>query len=390
MSQQRAEYERLQSESSQLASQLTQAIADRDIHLSYSKDASHKLNLANRENELLQHQLTDLGRQVQHLLSEIARHDDPSLPPLADDDPITEAQDIDSVITNNLVLFHSLGSLQSQNQKLLKITRELGSKLEREERDYEGRMEAEQAEAIREAHEAMQSLAMQLDSQKKSAEMRIAAYAKETEVLRSRLERATVAASHAPDETELRGVGGMKEEEYVEMQTRFEAYRNETTFDATRLREELLEAQRSNAHVTTSLAKANAKIEYLLERQRHVTDQYNMQTQEMEGLSKRNTKLFEDTTRANMEYNRVAEDLVVANNRVEQLRNECSNLKAERSIWESSHDRLVAENKALAKERAHLGDLMGNVQKMHNDLERSGEGDKRRLEGQVQMMENQM
>lgn len=40
-------------------------------------------------------------------------------------------------------------------------------------------------------------------------------------------------------------------------------------------------------------------------------------------------------------------------------------------------------------ERSHLSDLMSNVQKMHNDLERSGENDRRRLEGQLQMLEGQ-
>lgn len=40
-------------------------------------------------------------------------------------------------------------------------------------------------------------------------------------------------------------------------------------------------------------------------------------------------------------------------------------------------------------ERSHLADLMSNVQKMHNDLERSGENDRRRLESQLQMLENQ-
>jgi hypothetical protein len=41
-------------------------------------------------------------------------------------------------------------------------------------------------------------------------------------------------------------------------------------------------------------------------------------------------------------------------------------------------------------ERSHLSDLMSNVQKMHNDLERSGENDRRRLENQMQMMDGQV
>jgi nucleoprotein TPR len=51
--------------------------------------------------------------------------------------------------------------------------------------------------------------------------------------------------------------------------------------------------------------------------------------------------------------------------------------------------RLVEDNKSLVVERSHLSDLMGNVQKMHNDLERSGENDRRRLESQLQMLDSQ-
>jgi hypothetical protein len=51
--------------------------------------------------------------------------------------------------------------------------------------------------------------------------------------------------------------------------------------------------------------------------------------------------------------------------------------------------RLIEENKALSMERSHLSDLMANVQKMHNDIERSSENDRRRLESQIQLFENQ-
>jgi nucleoprotein TPR len=50
---------------------------------------------------------------------------------------------------------------------------------------------------------------------------------------------------------------------------------------------------------------------------------------------------------------------------------------------------VVEENKTLALERAHLSDLMANVQKMHNDLEHSGENDRPHLDSQLQMLESQ-
>lgn len=51
--------------------------------------------------------------------------------------------------------------------------------------------------------------------------------------------------------------------------------------------------------------------------------------------------------------------------------------------------RLVEENRTLAVERSHLSDLMANVQRMHHDLDRSGESDRRRLESQIKMLEGQ-
>ena len=58
-------------------------------------------------------------------------------------------------------------------------------------------------------------------------------------------------------------------------------------------------------------------------------------------------------------------------------------------MFQGVQGRLVEENRTLAVERSHLSDLMANVQKMHNDLERSGENDRRRLESQIQMHEGQ-
>ncbi|KAG1780941.1 hypothetical protein EV702DRAFT_1042634 [Suillus placidus] len=56
---------------------------------------------------------------------------------------------------------------------------------------------------------------------------------------------------------------------------------------------------------------------------------------------------------------------------------------------ESVQVRLVQENKTLSVEWSHLADIMVNGQRMHGDLERSGENDRRRLENQIQAMHDQ-
>jgi len=59
-----------------------------------------------------------------------------------------------------------------------------------------------------------------------------------------------------------------------------------------------------------------------------------MNAREIDDLTKRNQKVYDQYTRTDIECNRVSEDLLSANSRIEQLRNECANLRAEKKIWE--------------------------------------------------------
>ncbi|KAI0629748.1 hypothetical protein C8Q77DRAFT_263303 [Trametes polyzona] len=400
LSQQRAEYERLQSEASQLASQLAQALSERDSLATAAEENAQKLAKSTRENELLEKQLQDLGRQLRTLLKELGRHQDPSIPSdeeLELDDTTRPAENIEAVITNNLVLFRSIPQLQEQNQKLLKIVRELGEKLESEEKEYKEALEREQGEAVREAHEAIKQLQEQLENHKRSSEVTIQAYAKERDTLRSLLARQQQSGGAVARITNGQVNGDVQSteattdaaKELEEVQKQFETYRTEMGHDSTRLREEALSAQREATRLGTALAKANAQIEVLTERHRMVQEQIVIQRRENEDLQKRNQHLYDQYTRIDIECNRMAEDLLASNSVLEQLRNECANLRAEKKIWESVQGRLVEENKTLATERSHLADLMANVQRMHNDLERSGENDRRRMDSQIKLLEDQ-
>ena len=430
LSQQRLEYERLQSEASQLGSQLAQALAEGEASSNFAQEQTQKLAKLNNENTLLQKQLDDLGRQVQTLLREIARRDDPTIPPDEELENVEAALGTESLITNHLVSFKSIDGLQAQNQRLLKVVRELGQTMENEEKEYREAMEKEQTEAIKEAHDAMQELAAQLERQKTSSDSIIQAYVKERDTLRTMLTRSEKisAISALPQAATLNGAVVTTEQsdlarELEDVTGQFDAYRKEMGIDSGRLRDDLIAAQREVNQMGAVLAKANAKIEYLTglfspfvyelkpglnitsDRQRMNEEQFQMHNQELNELTKRNRQLLEQWTRTDIECNRVSEDLHLTTGRLEQLRNENANLRAEKKIWEVSkyqknsglmlillqsvQGRLVEENRTLTMQSSHLTDLMSNVQKMHNDLERSGENDRRRLESQLHLLESQ-
>ena len=271
LTQQRLEYERLQVEAGQLASQLASALTDRDTNASLAQETSQKLKKTIRENELLESQLNDLGLQVQTLTKELARIQDPSIPSdeeLEADPSTAPSTSMEEVITNNLVRFRSIQSLQEQNQRLLKIVRDLGAKMEAEEKEYRESLQQEQAEAVLEAHQALQKMQEDLKNQKKSHEVAVRAYHMERDALKAMLARAEARASVSnPGVNGESGADGTSEseltKELADVQSQFETYKNEMGSDAFKLREDVMLAQKEAAQLGAALAKANARIEYL-------------------------------------------------------------------------------------------------------------------------------
>jgi len=63
-------------------------------------------------------------------------------------------------------------------------------------------------------------------------------------------------------------------------------------------------------------------------------EQLDLRLHEVENLTKRNNQLQDRWMRLDIECNRLTEDFQVATGRIEQLRNENANLRAEKDIWQ--------------------------------------------------------
>lgn len=211
-------------------------------------------------------QLDDLGRQVQNLLREIGRRDDPTLPmdeDLENVDSVVLSDDVDSMITNNLVLFKSINGLQEQNMKLIKVVRELGARLENGEKEFREGLEREQAEAVQEAHEMMLELRGQLDRQEKSSAAIIQTYVKERDALKSVIARLEAGGTpHHGVNGNLSGSSPGVSQDVADIQSQFETYRSEMGLDSVRLREDLAAAQKEVAKLQADVAKEKARTDY--------------------------------------------------------------------------------------------------------------------------------
>ncbi|KAF8340345.1 uncharacterized protein EI90DRAFT_3035253 [Cantharellus anzutake] len=391
---QRVEYSRATEELAQLANQLAQTSAERDELARSAEDSASLAKKLREENETLERQLSDLGRQVQALLREVSVHEDPSLGGVGFDLPEDTIEDTDSdqVITNHLVLFKSLPQLQQQNQRLLKTARGLAAQWEKRQADIETEWCKEETQALAEASEAVKEMEEELQRQKVLS----AAHQRERDMYRNLLTRqgrdpgagSSTEATSAPAGTGEGDSSGYRRL-LEEQQSLFEAFKTEMGVDSTKLKEDLARAQRDLGQLSAQLAKANAQIDFLQERIKIAQNSAELQSQENTNLQKRNQQLQETVGKTEIRSYHVSEELRDVKVTMERLRSENASLQAENNFLRAFEARLQEENKNLSKERAQLKDLVGNIQAIQAELERSGESEKRRQESQIKHLESQ-
>lgn len=211
--------------------------------------------------------LSDLSRQVVILTREVALRDNPSLvQALEDERDGTNDGSMDSVISQNLVIFRSIPELQQQNQKLVKIVRELGRKLEAVEanggrvvgqEDGSAAMGEEAMRMVDEANDLISALKAKLEA--KSVQMDKAL--RERDMFSRMLSQAGVSL---PAEGELAGGGAGGGGSLLDVvKANLDAYRVELGLDSERLRRELDETRREVGVLSGEIAKVSAERDWL-------------------------------------------------------------------------------------------------------------------------------
>lgn len=263
---QRAEYERVTEENNGLAGQLARALEERDANDRRANGYRLDAEGAKRENEIINHQLSDLGRQVRALSRTLARLEDPSIASRSNDAEDVDMQDaqgaLDDTIPTDLLTFTSISQLVQRNQTLLRITRELSARMDARDEEAIRRLERTENEAVKEAHDTILALKDELERQRTQME----AGTREREMLRRLVSQRGGGGStsgmngHAPP---MSGRDESIARELADVQLAFEAYKTESTLNAQRSSEDVTTARREAATAAVASAKANAQIDFL-------------------------------------------------------------------------------------------------------------------------------
>lgn len=403
---QREEVERLHLELEEMSSHFASACQEKDEAERTSEDRRLELQKATRENEIMSQQLADLGRQVRALLREVTIRDDPSaaerleadgseLPdPTLGGDEDHDQDETQAIITSQLVTFSSLTDLCAQNARLLRVTRELGSRMEKEEEDYKNKLARSESGAVQEASRVIQRLNEALRSEKAMTE----AARKERDIFRSMAASGRGRAASGSGAGQ--GAGGVfqssnhddaRQQElarsYTQLQTQFDAFKTETATDTERLKNDVLEARREAGQASIQAAREKGAKENAEERVITLQQSLELQKSELVELTKQKTAIQTNLARRDISAHQTEEQLHQIRSNYEILRNEAANLRAEKDIWKSTETRLLNEKKSLEQEKSSVNEFLRNTQTMQHEIEKENSNSRRRLESQVSQLE---
>ena len=248
--------------------------------------------------------------------------------------------DTDRIISQRLTIFHNIVELQQQNQNLLRVTRQLGEKMERDEKEYQSKMENLESDALTKATEVINQLRDELKSLRTKTE----SYIRERDMFRR------MASGKVPPGTssELHPTPSAPSEEQAnllrELQIHFDAYRNEAATDQRTLNDQIRTLTAERADAVVNAAKYKSQMELANERYKMLQGNLEMVKQESEELRKRLSRLQEQAAKQDVRVQNAAEELVDVKGLMDSLRTENANLKAEKSLFKVIMWQVVANS----------------------------------------------
>lgn len=415
------EQERLENEVLDFSRLLDEANAAKDGAIRELERWQGEANSAAHESQILRQQLRDLSVQVKILLVELQSRDQ-GLGELSaderweleraargelDDGTLDELSSTGRLISERLVIFREVADLQAQNERLLRLTRELGDQMEGDEAKEKARQseaDAQEVEVLRQQVECYKDELTATTSQ-------IGSYMKERDMFRRMLQhrgqlspdadmQSLFGQSIGPGTPQRNSVGPpatprSKDDEDLrkllkEHQTYFDQFRNESSTDRRMLKEQADALTREKSTLQADLARAQSQLTLASERYEMLQSNFSALRNENGELQKRSQQLGEQAARQDLRTQQVAEDLVEARSMTESLRNENANVKAEKELFKRIEARLQEENKTLLDDRSRLNKLVTDLQNLQNERELQESDNRRRLQSRVETLETEL
>ncbi|XP_026316957.1 nucleoprotein TPR isoform X2 [Hyposmocoma kahamanoa] len=402
---QKAEYEEALESNAALTQQIDSLVIEcsrlRDDYSESSKIANHY----SRELSRLKGELADLGRQVCFLLKEI-EHSRGGLLPNGDHDSsqtasnATNSSDLSSsrIISKTLVTFSDIQELQANNQKLLRMIRELTEKHEELERNKEqfesGEMQnkieslknrvSELTEAQDRQTKMVNGLIRQRDMFKKLYHdlMKGKRHELSSFVLEGAdLEKGDSFAMEASPEKPSKPVGNTdpsvfeikwkETEKHLELlKEEYKTYKEEKVTNERMLFEQIDNMRQDIAKLTAANSKCASTSEYNNERLKILQTNINTYKKQIASLEDKNKAYNATIAKHEVSLQHLRDEALNAQSKLAAAEIQVENLKLECKLLKDTEVRLQTEKEMVNRERQGQSLLLKNLELIKASLER--------------------
>ncbi|KAF4460417.1 hypothetical protein FALBO_12811 [Fusarium albosuccineum] len=409
-----AEAETLREEITRMSELSQQSFEERDHAKRAARKAEGALATAQSETKILRTQLRDLGTQIQMLVFNIHALEK-GVDKLTDEETfrlkqlekgeITEEalmdmSDTHQFITQKLVVFKDIQSLQAKNEELMRITRELAEQLESEEalaakhqakedHDMVERLQQELAhmtEETKSIKNTMESYKMERDMFRRLLQQR-GTNGDEASMMRSSLDgsqRLPLTSIEATEQTEALN------EALRKLQSEYDSFRDAHDGVRKDLRDQIDSLSSERNSLQTDKVKLHAEARLESERREMLHTNFVALQGENRELQKRNQTLSETAAKQDIRTQQVAEELIEAKGLLDSVRNEAANLKAEKKLWKDIQDRLSKDNENLIEEKNRLNNLLATQQSLENERNMTESETRRKAQARIETLEQEL
>ncbi|KAJ1673904.1 Filament-forming protein, partial [Spiromyces aspiralis] len=387
----REAFEKLQLYCDDLARELEAMRGDLEESQSQERERANELQVAHRENKSLRQQVRDLGRQVSRLIRQIEEirrgspiPDSEAFEPNSIDS--NEGQ-IDRVISQSLVTFRDIQELQLQNQRLLRTTRELASKVAQEEEDRRKQLQAEENEAIAEA----KNVISRLESELRTLRTRLGALERERNMLKERAERKSP-GDHSERKPQP-GVEPSAEDATVSkddntqlrrLEDQFNLYQSESVSIRQTLEREN-EGLRSELSETRIRAvKAEAQVAFEQDRIGMLKSEQDALLRELAHLRETVSRLHAQLESYEQSSTQAAQSLAETTSELQQAKRMLAMVEAERDALRRSEARWLEAEQQWRSEKLNMTQILQNTTRLRDEWQRASEAKVAAAEQQIE------
>ncbi|CEJ80105.1 Putative Filament-forming protein [[Torrubiella] hemipterigena] len=406
-----AESENLRAEIAHMSELSQQSFQERDLAKKSARKAENMLSTAQSESKILRTQLRDLGTQIQMLVFN-AYALEKGIEQLTDEEvyrlkqlekgevteeALNDMSDTHQFITQKLVVFKDVASLQAKNEDLLRITRELAEQMESEE----ALAAKHQAKEDHDKVETLEQELLHLTEESRSIKNTMESYKTERDMFRRLLQQRTAGGDEASmmrssldGRAPLANLDSIEQTETLsealrKLQSEYDSFREAQDGVRKDLRHQLdsLSAEKSTLQSEKIKLHGEARLES--ERREMLQGNYTALQNENRELQKRNQVLSETAAKQDIRTQQVAEELIDTKGLLDSTRNETANLKAEKKLWKDREDRLCKENETLGQENGRLSTMLATQQSVDNERILSESEARRKAQARVEHLEQE-